>query len=136
MESVMNASERPQFEFPKEMRAVAEQSVDQAKVAFQQLMQAAEEAVFMLEQGEKRQVGALDISKKAMAFAERNVLSAFELAQKIVYTRDIQDLVRMQAEFLQSQMHTLGEQVNDLSETVSKAATDSKKTLKIANLSS
>lgn len=132
----MNASARPQFEFPKEMRAIAKQSVDQAKVAFQQLVQAAEEAVSMLEQGEKRQVGALDISKKAMAFAERNVLSAFELAQKIVYTRDIQDLVRMQTEFLQSQMHTLGEQVKDLSETVGKAATDSKKTLKIASLSS
>ena len=63
---------------------------------------------------------------------ERNVLSAFELAQKIVHTKDIQELVRMQTEFLQSQMQALGEQVKDLSETVSKAATDSKKTLKIA----
>ena len=60
----MNASAIPQFEFPKEMRTVAEQSVDQAKVAFQQLMQAAEEAVSTLERGEKNQVGALDISKK------------------------------------------------------------------------
>lgn len=128
----MNENARAQFEPTKEMRAVAEQSVDQAKVAFQQLMQAAEEAVSMLEQGEKRQAGALDISKKAMAFAEHNVLSAFELAQKIGYTMDIQDLVRMQTEFLKSQMHTLGEQVKDLSETVRKAATDSNKTFKIA----
>ena len=114
------------------MRAVGEQSVDRARGGlFSNSTQAAEEAVSMLEQGEKRQVGALDISKKAMAFAERNVLSAFELAQKIVYTRDIQDLVRMQTEFLQSHMHALGEQVKDLSETVGKAATDSKKTLKM-----
>jgi len=136
----MNANAAPQFEIPEEMRAVAEQSIDQAKVAFQQLMQAAEESVSVLDPGEnpgeKRQVGALDISKKAMAFAERNVLSAFELAQKIVYTRDIQELVRMQTEFLQSQMQALGEQVKDLSETVGKAATDSKKILKIASLSS
>jgi hypothetical protein len=82
MESVMIASPAPQFDIPNEMRAVAEQSVDQAKVAFRQLMQAAEEAVSMLERGEKSQVGALDISKKAMTFAERNVLSAFELAKK------------------------------------------------------
>ena len=120
----MNANATPQFEIPKEMRAVAEQSIDQAKVAFQQLMQAAEESVSVLDPGEnpgeKRQVGALDISKKAMTFAERNVLSTFEVAQKIVYTSDIQDLVRMQTEFLQSQMHALGEQVKDLSETVSK----------------
>jgi hypothetical protein len=80
MGSVMIASPAPQFDIPNEMRAVAEQSVDQAKVAFQQLMQAAEEAVSMLERGEKSQVGALDISKKAMTFAERNALSAFELA--------------------------------------------------------
>ena len=132
----MNASAIPQFEFPKEMRAAAEQSVDQAKVAFQKLMQAAEEAVSMLERGEKSQVGALDISKKAMAFAERNVLSAFELAQKIVQTKDIQELVPMQTEFLRSQMRALGEQVKDLSETVSKAASDGKKTSKTAGLSS
>jgi phasin len=136
MESVMSASPTPQFEIPNEIRAVAERSVDQAKVAFQQLMQAAEEAVSTLERGEKNQGGALDISKKAMTFAERNVLSAFELAQKIVHTKDIQELVRMQTDFLQSQMQALGEQVKDLSETVSKAATDSKKTLKIASLSS
>jgi phasin len=136
MESVMIANPTPQFDIPNEMRAAAEQSVDRAKVAFQQLMQAAEEAVSVLEQGEKSQVGALDISKKALTFAERNVLSAFELAQKIIHTKDIQELVRMQTDFLQSQMQALGEQVKDLSGTVSKAATDSKKTLKIASLSS
>jgi phasin len=122
-------SKTPQFDIPDEMRAVTERSVEQAKVAFQQLMQAAEGAVSTLEErGETSQVGALDISKKAMAFAERNVLSAFELAQKIVQTKDTQELVRMQTEFLQSQMQALGEQVKDLSETVSKAAVDSKKT--------
>ena len=63
-----------------------------------------------------------------MTFAERNVLSAFELAQKIVQTKDIQELVRMQTQFLQLQMQALGEQVKDLGETVSKTAMDSAKT--------
>ena len=137
MESVMSASPTPQFEIPNEMRAVAERSVEQAKVAFQQLMQAAQEAVSTLEERVKAsQVGALDISKKAMSFAERNVLSAFEFAQKIVQTKDIQELVRMQTEFVQSQMQVLSEQVKDLGETVSKAAMDSKKTSKTGGLSS
>ena len=62
----MSASPTPQFEVPNEMRAVAERSIEQAKVAFQQLMQAAEESVSTLEErGETSQVGALDISKKA-----------------------------------------------------------------------
>jgi phasin len=136
MESVMSASPTPQFEIPNEMRAVAERTVDQAKAAFQQLMQAAQDAVSNLERGEKGQVGALDISKKTISFAERNVLSAFELAQNIVQTKDIQELVPMQTEFLRSQMRALGEQVKDLSETVSKAASDGKKTSKTAGLSS
>ena len=38
----MSASPTAQFEIPDEMRAVAERSVEQAKVAFQQLMQAAQ----------------------------------------------------------------------------------------------
>ena len=79
------------------------------------------------ERGTTSQVAALDISKKAMTSAERNVLSAFELAQKIVQTKDTQELVRMQTEFLQSQMQALGEQVKDLGETISKAAMDTVK---------
>ena len=40
----MSASPTPQFEIPNEMRAVAERSVEQAKMAFQQLAQAAQQA--------------------------------------------------------------------------------------------
>ena len=119
------------------MRAVAERSVEQVKAAFNNYMQASEEAVSDFEERvHSSQGSALDISKKAMGLAERNVLSAFELAQKIVHTKDTQELVRMQTEFLQSQMQALGEQVKDLGETISKAAMDSKKTSKTGSLSS
>ena len=40
------------------------------------------------------------------------------LPEKIIQTKDIQKLVRMQTEFLQSQMQALGEQVKDLGEPV------------------
>ena len=66
-----------------------------------------------------------------MSFAERNVLSAFEFAQKVVQTKDTQEFVRMQTEFVQSQIQALSEQVKDLGE-VSKAAMDSKKSSKTA----
>ena len=132
----MSASPTLQFEIPNEMRAVVERSVEQAKVAFQQLMQAAEEAVSLEEQLTASQVGSLDIGKKAISFAERNVLSAFEFAQKIVQTKDIQKLVRMQTEFLQAQTQALGEQVKDLGEIVSRVAIDSKKPSKMGELTS
>jgi hypothetical protein len=71
-----------------------------------------------------------------MHFAERNVLSAFEFAQKLLQTNDIQELVRIQTEFVQSQMRVLAEQVKDLGDTVSKAAIDSMKASKKGGLSS
>lgn len=119
----------PPFEIPAEMRAVAERSVEQAKLAFNNYMQAAQEAVSAFEDRVKAsQVGAQGMSKKAMNFAERNVISAFEFAQKVVQAKDIQELVRMQTEFVQSQMQVLSEQIKDLGETATRTAMDSVKT--------
>ncbi len=45
----------PSFEIPSEMRAVAERSVEQAKLAFNNYMQAAQEAVSTFRRaGERR----------------------------------------------------------------------------------
>jgi phasin len=123
----MSASPTPQFEIPNEMRAVAERNVEQAKLAFNNCMQAAQEAVSAFDRWIKAsQVGALGISKKAMSFAQRNVLSAFEFAQKIVQAKDIHEFIRMQTEFVQSQVQVLSEQVKDLGETATKTAMDVK----------
>ena len=133
----MTADPTQQLDIPNEMRVVAERSVEQAKSAFTGYMRAAEEAVSNLEDRVKAsQVGAQDIGDKAMHFAERNVLSAFEFAQKLLQTKDIQELVRIQTEFVQSQMRVLAEQVKDLGDTVSKAAIDSMKASKKGGLSS
>ena len=126
----MTKGTTPPLEIPKEMRAVTEQSVEQAKLAFNSYFQVAQEAVSTFEHWVKAsQVGAQDITKKAMSFAERNMLSAFEFAQKIVQAKDIQELIRMQIEFVQSQIQVLSEQVKDLGQTATKTATDSLKDL-------
>ena len=68
----MIESTTPRLEIPGEMRAVAERSVEQAKLAFNNYMRATEKAVSGLgERVEASQLGALDISKKALSFAER-----------------------------------------------------------------
>jgi len=133
----MVESSTPQLEIPKEMRAVAERSVEQAKAAFNTYMQAAQEAVSSFGgRVEKSQAGALDISKTAMSFAERNVLSAFEFAQKIVQAKDVQELLRLQTEFVQSQMQVLPAQVKDLGETIGKAALGGAKASRKGDVSS
>ncbi|MFZ1892751.1 MAG: phasin family protein [Rhodoplanes sp.] len=119
----MVASTTPQFEIADEMRVMTERSLEQAKQAFDNYMRATEEAVSAFEaQVEASQRGGLDISRKAMGFAENNVRTAFEFAHKIVQANDIQEVLRMQSLFVQAQMQVLREQVTSLGETITKAA--------------
>ena len=118
----------PQLQIPIEMRVMAARSIEQAKLAFQNYIRATQEAASTFEQRvEASQVGAQDVNKKAMSFALQNAISVFEFAQKIVHAKSIAEFIRLLNDFLQSQMQVLGEQVKDLGDTLSKAATDSMK---------
>jgi hypothetical protein len=64
-----------------------------------------------------------ELNKKVADYAQQNVATAFEFAQKLTQSKDLQDLVRIQTEFLQAQMKSFTEQAKDLSETATKAAT-------------
>lgn len=116
----------PQLEIPNEMRAVAEQRIEHAKSAFADFMRVAQGAVSALEDRfTASEADMNEIGDKAISFAGRNVSSAFDLAEKILQAKDIQELVQMQTEFVQSQMNILSEQVEDMGNTISKASMDS-----------
>jgi len=111
------------FEIPADMRAMAEKSVEQARVAFNTFMTAAQEAVATFEgQAKAAQAGAKDISEKALTYAERNVANTFAFADRIVHARDAQELIRLQTEFVQAQMKELAEQAKELGESTAKLA--------------
>jgi phasin len=116
------------FEIPGEMRNLAEQSVEQARKAFDGYMTAAQQAVEALEgQATVAQAGTKNVGKKAMTFAEQNVATSFEFAQKLVRAKDVQEVLRLQGEFVQAQMQALSEQAKELSETASKVAMEAAK---------
>ena len=111
------------FEIPHEMRAFAEKSVDQAKQAFDGFISAAHQAVSAFEgQAESARQGVRHVAEKAMSFAERNVASSFEFAQQLVRAKDVQELMRLQTEFIRKQMQILTEQAKELGESASAAA--------------
>ena len=113
---MINDTIRP-FAIPRELRTMAERSVEQAKLAFNNYTQAAEEAVSTFEQWvDANQASAQNIRQKAIRFAERNVFSAFDFVQKLVQAKDIDELIGLQSEFLQLRMQVLGEQVRELGE--------------------
>ncbi|BBF92077.1 phasin [Blastochloris tepida] len=118
----MVTTKNPQLDVPPELRDFAEKSVEQTKKAVDSYLSAAQKAVGTLEgSAEAMQSGIKDLGKKAMTFAEVNVASSFDLAQKLVRAKDVQDVMRIQAEFVQEQMKVLSEQAKELGTIAQKA---------------
>lgn len=116
------------FKIPNEVRNFAEQSVEQARKAFDTFVAASLKAAGTVEgQASAAQEGAKDVRHKAIAFAERNVATSFDFAQRLVRARDVDEVMRVQAEFIQSQLVALTEQAQELGQTVTKAAMDATK---------
>jgi phasin len=119
----MNATEP--FQIPAEMRAFAEKSVEQAKHAFDGFMSAAHQTVSTFEgQAQAARKGAKDVSERAIDFAEQNIASSFEFAQKLVRAKDVKEMLELQAAYMRSQMQVLTEQAKELGETTGKLATE------------
>ena len=113
------------FEIPADMRRLAETSVAQAKQAFDGFMSAAQQAVSRMEsQTAAAQAGASDMSRKAMAFASQNMAASFTFAQKLALARDVEEVMRLQADFLRAQMQTFAEQARELGASFTQAASD------------
>jgi phasin len=124
-EAKMAAKQAGGFEVPHEMRSLAEQSVEQARQAFDTFISAAQKAASNIEgQASAAQAGAKDVRQKAMAFAEQNVATSFDFAQKLVQAKDVEELTRLQTEFVQRQMLALSEQAQELGQTATRAAMD------------
>lgn len=121
------ANEPWNFEVPTQMRQLAEQSLEQARKAVDGFINAAQKTVTTVEaQATAAQSGAKDVGAKAMSFAEQNIATSFEFAQKLVRAKDLQEVMALQQEFLQSQMKALGEQAKDIGTAATKAAMDAK----------
>jgi hypothetical protein len=115
-------STTPQFEIPTDLRKMTEQSMEQVKTAINGYLQFFQRAI------PGNVMGGNELSNKVLNYAERNVATAFEFAQRLVQVRDVQSLARLQMEFIQAQMQALTEQAKDLSETTTKAMMDTAKT--------
>ena len=112
---------------PPEMRKFAEQSVQQARKAFDDLMTATHRAVSTFEgHASSVQASALELQRKVVGYSERNVAASLEFAQKLVTAKDPQDVVKLHADYVKTQMQAMAEQSKDIAQHAAKAATPSK----------
>jgi phasin len=118
-------SNKPLYEIPNEMRDFAEKSVDQARKAFDGFFSAAQKAAEQVHgTTETARASTTDATAKVITQAEANVTAAFDLAQKLVRAKDINEVMALQGDFLKSQMASFQNQMKDLGTAVQKAAAD------------
>jgi len=114
---------------PPEMRKFAEQSVQQAKKAFDDLMSATQKAVSTFEgHASSAQTTALELQRKVIGYSERNVGASLEFAQKLMQAKAPEEAMKIHADYVKAQMQALTEQARDLAQHATKAATPSGKT--------
>ncbi|HEX7883069.1 MAG TPA: phasin family protein [Afipia sp.] len=118
-----------QFEIPKEMRSMAEASLEQARKAFESFISSAQQTASAFGGASFGAPGeaAKDISAKAIAFAEKNVQSSLAYAQQLIHAKDLTEVMRLHTEYVQGQMRALAEQASQMGQAVTRAAMDAGK---------
>jgi phasin len=120
-----------QFEIPSELRAFTEKSVEQAKQAFDGFISAAHRTVSTFEgQAASAQQDAKKLGEKAVTFAERNIASSFEFAQDVVRAKNVEDMLKLQADYIRAQIKTLTEQAKELGQQTGMTAQSATKSSK------
>lgn len=115
----------PHFDnlLPPEMRAFAEQGVQNAQKAFDQFMSATQRAVSAFEgQATSAHSNVRGLHHKVLEFSQRNIATAFEFAQRLLHARDGEEVVKLHAEFVKAQVQTLTEQAKELAQHAASAS--------------
>ena len=98
------------------MRDFAEKSVEQARKAFDSFISAARRTADTVQgSADIARSNAQDVSARGYEYAELNVNAAFDLAQKLVRARDVQEAMQHQAEFVRSQFAAIQAQAKEFS---------------------
>ncbi|MDP3408990.1 phasin [Bosea sp. (in: a-proteobacteria)] len=118
------------YEVPAEMREFAERSVEQARKAFDGFIGAATKAVDTAQvSAESARLNTHDVARKAIGYAENNVSAAFELAQKLVKSKDLTEVMAHQSEFMKAQMEALQSQFKEMGAAAQDVATKAAETI-------
>ena len=104
---------------------VCREVVEQARHAFDGFIEAAHRAFHDFEgHAETARKGARDVTEKAMTSPSRTLPARSSSAQSLLRAKDLQDVMKLQADYFRRQMQMFTEQARELGESTSKAARD------------
>lgn len=115
--------DKPQFEIPVAVRELAERNVEQARSAYNQLMEAARRVQETLAKSQGAMAsGAMELQARMAQFAEENIQSSFAFAADLSRARDLKEYIEIQQRYTQKQMRTYADQAKELGALLSEAA--------------
>jgi phasin len=106
------------MEVPAQVREFAQKSVDQAETAISSFMDSASKSLTLVPSPMN------DVAKQALAITEKNLKASFEHARKLMHAKDINEVMRLQSEFLRQQFGTATEQLKQMTGGVTSVAKD------------
>ena len=109
------------FEISSNVHEATEQSLDRVRGAIEGYLQFVQRVV------PSNVMGGPELSDKVLGYAMHNVATAFDFTRKLMQVRDVDELGRLQMEFIRVQMQAMTEQAKDLSGTAARAVMDSLK---------
>ncbi|HLX14244.1 MAG TPA: phasin family protein [Bradyrhizobium sp.] len=99
-------------------RSMMTKNLEQAHEAITNYFRLVEESI------SSSPLGGTDQTKTFRNYVERSVAASFGLSDKLLRAKDLQDVVRIQTEFFQTQLKALTEKSGDLCGTATKAGSD------------
>ena len=92
--------------------------------ANERLRKASAEYFDLLEKGlSSSQLPVADQAKQYCGYLQRNVSATFDLGDRLIQAKDMQEAARIQSEFFQDQMRSLTDHARSMGEFAMKAAT-------------
>ena len=76
--------------------------------------------------------GSNDLTEKMKTYTARNISASTDCMHKLSQAKDFQEAIRIQTEFMQTQVSTFTEQAKSLGEAYTKAATDATKPFRMS----
>jgi phasin len=118
----MSDQVQDRFEIPKEMRSMAEASVEQARRTCEKLLASAQATAGSIEErGNSVRAGVKDIGSKAFGFAETNMQASLDYADSLAHAKNLPEMMRLQGDYVKTQMRVLTEQASEMGQVMGQA---------------
>jgi len=112
---------------PFEMNAAAQQVMTQAYAAVDSYFDNLKKTISAVPSG------GTEFGEKLKSYAEKNAAATQDFMKKLSQAKDLQDIFRIQTEFLQAQVSAFSEQTKSLGDSFAKAAGELKLPIKPAS---